>query len=321
MADPGTQPAQQERAHRLPGFVVIGAQKAGSTYLADRLGELDGVYVPRLEIPYFEAPFFENSSPEELSRAFADAAPTDQLGLKRADYLARPEVATNLDATVPDAKLIAVLRPPVERTVSAVHWYMLHGQLPRDGLNRNLRRILDAHIAGTLGGAEREIIVNSQYGSALANFATARREGRLVVVDSRRIDDDDTYAALAEPLGLPGSRWPAPPLASRSNAGVYNPHRLRLLRLRSHLVYDWRKDDTFVYRSHAAAYRPVRASIALLPKLIDRFVLEPFVDNEPEPLDATIRTALDELFNPEIERVKAEFGVDLTRQPAREVSG
>lgn len=303
--------AQADVERRLPDFVVIGAQKAGSTYLADRLGELDEVHVPRLEIPYFEAPFFQNSDERELWRAFEQAEPTDLKGLKRADYLSRPEVPGNLAQVVPDAALIAVLRPPVQRTVSAVYWYMLHGQLDPVGLNANLERILERHEAGTLSGPALEIITNSRYADGLDRYREVWDAERIVVVDSRRIDHDVTYQRLAGPLGLPGTAWPAPPVTSRANVGVYNLRRLQLLRLRSKLVYDWRKSDTFVYKSHPAMYRPVRASIALVPKLIDQLVLDRLVDNEPEELAPDLREALSELFAPDLERLVATYGIDL----------
>lgn len=303
---------------RLPDFVVIGAQKAGSTYLADRLGEVDGVFVPQLEIPYFEAPFFENSDEQELWRSGADAEPGDLFGLKRADYLARPEVPGNLAAVVPGAVLIAVLRPPIRRTVSAVHWYMLHGQLPAIGLNANLRRILDGLRAGTLTGPGAEIVANGLYAEALDRYLKVWPAERLVVIDSRLVDDQETYRRLAEPLALPGSTWPATTGVSRANSGVYNRHRLRLLRMRNGLVYDWTKDSVFRYKRKPAHYRPVRASLAQVPKLIDRFAVQRFVDNTPEALDPAVQTELEDIFAPDLDRLAENFQIDLRLDdPAR----
>jgi hypothetical protein len=264
-----------------------------------------------LEIPYFEAPFFQNSDERELWRSFQGAEPNDRLGLKRADYLARPEVAANLAATIPDAVLIAVLRPPVQRTVSAVYWYMLHGQLPVVGLNRNLRTILDGLAAGTLNGPALEIVTNSRYAEALDRYRRLWPDERLVLTDSRRIDDDATYRHLAEALALPGTRWPAIDSGERSNSGVYNLTRLRLLRVRSHLVYDWRKDTRFRFKPRPAQYRPVRAAVAQIPKLIDRVALEPRLDNSPEVLDRSIEDELNELYAPDLERLATVHGIDL----------
>ena len=115
---------------RLPDFVVIGAQKSASTFLADLLGARQDVYVAKLEIPYFEDPFFTNTPVSELGRVGADVGDDVRYGIKRADYLGRPEVPKNVFDTTPEAQLVAVLRPPIQRAVSGAYWYMLHGFLP-----------------------------------------------------------------------------------------------------------------------------------------------------------------------------------------------
>lgn len=304
-------------ARRTPDVVVIGAQKSASTYLADRLGQLPGVYVPELEVPYFEAPFFASSNPTELWRAGARAEAGDLFGIKRADYLAKPEVAGNLASVVPEAKLIAVLRPPVSRTVSAVYWYMLHGRIPLAGLNETLTQLLDAERRGELGGDAAEILNYSDYADALDRFRQHFPAEQLLVLAGSDVDTADTQRRVSDFLGLElgANGWPSDG-GARANTGVYSPLRLRLLRLRAPLVHDWTKVDSFIYRPRPAYYRPVRTAIALVPKMVDRIVLSRLVDNEPETLSPLIRERLNERFANGLQRVAADYGV--TFAPATE---
>lgn len=303
-------------AERLPDFVVIGAQKSGSTLLADRIGSIDGVHVPRLEIPYFESPFFGNSDLDELKKSAGDIGTGTLFGIKRADYLARPEVPGNLAQVVPAARLIAVLRPPVDRAVSAAYWYMLHGFTPIEDVNTLLGRLLDRRPALESGAVapERpdEILSYGQYGRALDRWLAHFPQRQLVVVDSRRVDDPATYRTIATALEVGGGdRWPTSPLSERDNRGVYNRHRLRLLRIRRHLVYDWSKDDRFTYRRRPSSYRPVRSLLAAVPTLLDDHVLQRLLPNEPQPLTPGVRDRLSSFYSDDIDRTRAIVGIDL----------
>jgi hypothetical protein len=113
-------------------FVVIGAQKAGTTalwrYLEDN---------PRLRMPAAkEAPFFlEPAYPDQLRpylRAlFKDAPRRARLGTVTPGYMhgvpdvAVPEVARRIRAVFPDVRLVALLREPSARARSA-HRMMVH---------------------------------------------------------------------------------------------------------------------------------------------------------------------------------------------------
>jgi hypothetical protein len=101
-------------------FIIIGAQKAGTTSLFRYLEPHPQIYMP----PGKEAPYF--SSDETFSRGwewylreyFGDA-PVDRLwGKATPDYMAEPRVVERIKNTLPDVKLIALLRNPAERAYS-----------------------------------------------------------------------------------------------------------------------------------------------------------------------------------------------------------
>ncbi len=115
---------------RLPDFVIIGAQKAGTTWLGARLAEQTELFLPR---PY-EVHFFDRNDNYAKGRdwyaeRFAAAPPKILAGEKTPDYFwtARPDghgpndIPERMHNTVPEARLIVVLRDPVTRAISALN--------------------------------------------------------------------------------------------------------------------------------------------------------------------------------------------------------
>ena len=75
----------------LPNFVIIGAQKSGSTFALRCLGEHPEVFMPTGETRFFEDPEYLRHDISDLEAIFRDASHKKALGIKRPDYLAKPE--------------------------------------------------------------------------------------------------------------------------------------------------------------------------------------------------------------------------------------
>ena len=113
---------------RLPDFVIIGAQKAGTTWLGARLAEQPSVFMsPVLEVRYFSRPDLYAKGLDWYAGHFADAPADAVVGEKTPDYLwtVRPEgrgpndIPERMHKAVPDARLLVALRNPVKRAISA----------------------------------------------------------------------------------------------------------------------------------------------------------------------------------------------------------
>lgn len=107
----------------LPDFLVIGAQRAGTSLLHQILLAQPDVYVPvqRKEVHYFDR-YFERG-PEWYQSYFPAADAVDRyraIGEITPDYLATAEVPARVHALLPACRLIAILRNPVDRAHS---WY------------------------------------------------------------------------------------------------------------------------------------------------------------------------------------------------------
>ncbi len=110
----------------IPGFIVIGAQKAGTTWLYECLSEHPEVFVPRMkEVHYFIRPehdrlsrmangldWYKSLFPDDPKRVSGEITP---------DYIFFPYVAEAIRAVNPAMKIVALLREPVARAHSA-YW-------------------------------------------------------------------------------------------------------------------------------------------------------------------------------------------------------
>jgi hypothetical protein len=101
---------------RLPEFVVIGAVKAATTWIAHQLREHPDIYMPGPEPHYFSREFGRGD--EWYAGLFAEAGPDQLIGEKSADYLAHPDAARRMAELLPDARLVAQLRNPIDRAYS-----------------------------------------------------------------------------------------------------------------------------------------------------------------------------------------------------------
>ncbi len=108
-------------------FFIIGAQKGGTTALFEYLRHHPEVYMP----PEKEAEFFTGSESDRggLGRVSSEKFLTSPheariAGTASPQYMCDPAVPVRMAARVPDARLIAVLRDPVERAVS--HYKMAY---------------------------------------------------------------------------------------------------------------------------------------------------------------------------------------------------
>lgn len=109
---------------RLPDFLVIGAQKAGTTALYAYLRWHPRILGPSWkEVSFFDrhwargARWYRGQFPNDLRRRLAGGA---LVGEASPSYLFHPAAPERARSVVPGARLIALLRDPVDRAYS--HW-------------------------------------------------------------------------------------------------------------------------------------------------------------------------------------------------------
>jgi Sulfotransferase family len=135
----------------LPNFLIIGAMKAGTTSLYHYLKQHPQVYMSNIKEPNFFALEGSNlnfngaegkeriqrwvkqesvTNIEEYRALFRRAANETAIGEASPLYLYSPEAPYRIRHYVPEAKLIAILRNPVERAYSAFLYMTRDGREP-----------------------------------------------------------------------------------------------------------------------------------------------------------------------------------------------
>lgn len=137
----------------LPNFLVIGAMKSGTTSLCRQLGEHPDVFMPAKKEPHFfsyegEQPSFKERSKKtknivatlaEYEALFAGAGGQRAVGEGSTSYLHIERAAARIHARIPHARLVAILREPVDRAWSHFHHSVRSGREPFDGFERAIR--------------------------------------------------------------------------------------------------------------------------------------------------------------------------------------
>lgn len=112
-------------AGTLPSFLVIGAQRSGSTFLHDTLTARTSAQCSPLqkEVHYFDNKFYK---PLDWYARFFESVDDSGDAVKTFEtspgYLYHPAVPERVKECLPEIKAVAVLRNPVERAISQYKW-------------------------------------------------------------------------------------------------------------------------------------------------------------------------------------------------------
>ena len=114
----------------LPDFIVIGAVKAATTWIAHQLRQHPSIYMPQPEPHYFSTEFGHGI--DWYRGWFAGAGAGQRIGEKSADYLAHEEAPRRIATLLPQIPLIVQLRNPVERAYSDYCMLFRRGTVTKD---------------------------------------------------------------------------------------------------------------------------------------------------------------------------------------------
>jgi len=129
----------------MPNFLIIGAMKSGTTALYYYLEQHPEVYMS----PVKEPNYFSSQGPENAVGAvthigtyqdlFRDVSGETAIGEASHSYLYEPGAVAEIRRYIPEARLIAVLRNPVDRAYSHFLHMVRSGTEPLDDFAQALR--------------------------------------------------------------------------------------------------------------------------------------------------------------------------------------
>lgn len=298
----------------LPDFVIIGAQKSGSTALMRHLGDHPEVYLPVHETRYLRDPWFQFEPRSVLEDAVATTKPgVLRRGIKCPDLLSEEPAAQRIKDVLGDVPLIAVLREPVQRAISAYFWGMQWGWVPLAEPNVGLMRILNGEYDVDYPRA-REVLIYGLYGEHVERYHHVFGAGRLLVMtdESLRSDTDASLRMAFHHLGVREDV----PLANRErsvNAGVYSMKRLNVLRHRHKYILraypGYERYGKYVQPAAGFPDRIINRSLSIW----DRWMLARLIPNERPPILSRTTRSLAEFYEEDLEKLGSLLGRDFSR--------
>jgi hypothetical protein len=220
----------------LPDFLLIGAQKCGTTTLYRALRDHPEVaWSTPKEVHYFDKhhrrgpAFYRSHFPSRVRLAWRSLARGRRIrvGEGSPQYLFHPRAPERARALVPEAKLLALVRDPVDRAWS--HYRMAErkeragrpfADIVEDQIARlagrealDLREEWKAHF----GDGDKPYLAKGIYVDGLANWLRHFPRERLLVIHSADLFERPE-ATLAEVQAFLGLRTWSPPTVGQHNA-------------------------------------------------------------------------------------------------------
>jgi hypothetical protein len=177
-------------------FIIIGAQKSGTTSLYKYLqGHPELYLLPEKEAPFFNYdPSFDRGW-DWFAREYFTNAPTEKLwGKATPGYMADARVPQRIAAVTPEAKLIVLLRNPIDRAYS--HYRM---QVKRDVEKRSFRECLEIKLRPEVLAQERLLppgielegyFAMGEYGRILGKYLELFPRNQLLVLFTEDLEKD-----------------------------------------------------------------------------------------------------------------------------------
>lgn len=293
----------------LPNFVIIGAQKSATTFMQACLADHPDIFMPHGETTFFESPDYEQSNINDFEKIF-ERRKEKCTGIKRPSYIGKPEVPSRIQSHLPNAKLIAILRNPVDRAISAYFHNITNGFIPAIDLETGLRKVVSDPLYRTSYKRSPEIIEFGYYYKYLNQYRYYMENKRLLVFlhEDIILKPLECIQKAYDFLGVSSDFIPGS-LNSRPQEVLYNLTRLKLMTCRNQFLYDYNEDRT---RSIPRKITPVDMIIAGTFTSLDRYLLSLILPNKKPAVSQELREILYELYASDIEALAGFIDRDLS---------
>jgi hypothetical protein len=291
--------------HGWPNLFLVGAAKAGTTSLYETLARHPAIFMSPVKEPHYfsrikpsaeRRAFFPHVADEASYLAlFAGVAGEELVGEASTSYLWERETAQRIRDRVPDARILIMLRDPVERAYSQ-YWNDV-----REGLEKRqfLDALIDERRSGPGAWGVSSLYIDcGLYAEQVERYLDAF--GSRVHASLFEEFTADEASTTAETLSFLGVE----PLEGGARSDQMNPGSLPRNRLSGALLGSGR------VRTLARATVPRRARSLLRGALLRR--------SARPAMAPAARGLLTEVFEPEIERLEALLSRSLPWGSGRE---
>lgn len=280
----------------LPTFLIVGAARSGTTSLWRYLSAHPDVFVPEeKEIHFFSDNRLFPRGVDWYADLFAAGNGKKAVGESSPTYLYTEEAAARMASCVPDARLVAILRNPVDRAYS--HYLHARYHLWEE---RTFREAVDGERAAPNGMAWPYYLMIGRYHPQLTRLTEHfAREQLLVLLFEDLIEDPvGTFRTLCRHVGIDEAIVP-------SNVGeIANAYRER------RAAPLWR-----VATRHALMQRTPSRTWERVANLLNRPRIARMLTSEgspPPPLNGQLRRELAAYFADDTSALSEWLGRDLS---------
>jgi hypothetical protein len=191
-------------AGRLPNFLIAGVAKAGTTSMAAHLAEHPAVFMSETkELHFFDQHY--DRGVEWYTAQFAAADGARVVGEATPTYLTRPHALERMARLLPDARILVMLRDPVDRAHS-LYWWQEHFDGPdfADAARAEMR-------GEPLGTPPRRFLGDSMYAPGLRQLygLYPRESVHVVLLEELSADPAATFAGVCRFLEVDDGFVPA----------------------------------------------------------------------------------------------------------------
>lgn len=300
-----------------PNFFIVGAPKAGTTSLYEYLRKIPSIYMSPVKEPFYFLPSssllpagIRISDKEKYLKLFHGAIGYKAIGEASPAYLIHPESARLISNEVPNAKIIIILRDPIERAFSHYLMSMHYGEnlsfidaVKTEIANRSTKRVP--------GEFHRQYIAQGLYYTNVRRyFDTFGKENVKVLIFEEFVQD--SKQALQEVLKFLNVDFESIPDAVKETHNPYLAVRNRpLVKLLSHLY--WAGERYSIVSQIIRMLLPIKS---LVYKLAFKRDSKPRITQEE-------RAFLEEIFYEDVQRLSLLLGRPLPwrfsrRQPTND---
>lgn len=305
---------------RLPHFLVVGAMKCGTTTLRHQLRLHPRIFMPPREIFLFAIDDIEQHPGALIgedgrfrvhdfdgdreaylrwySDCFAGAAPGQILGEGSTTYMPSVKAPPRIAALLPTAKLVFMLRDPVDRAYSH-YWHLVRAGGTSDTFESLLRR------------SPATVLQRSLYASQIRRYLEyfPREQLKFVLFEELIKHAHDVAAEVARFVGADDD------LPAIADDGVRNaarmPRSVALQLLRNRVVGPRGARDRFSELGHPVGVAAPRARRQVIDRIFNR--INPLRATRPPAMQAGTRAFLTELLRRENRSLEEVTGLDIER--------
>ncbi len=264
--------------------------------------------MPRRETPFFEDPDYEMKSLSDLAQVLRSAPDGILLGIKRPTDFTRPECPARIARDLPNARLIVVLRNPVQRAISACYHFMQTGFIEVGNADTYLRNVLDTPPNSDVF----RILENGCYAAALKRYLACFPKNRLHLLLHDKVMEDPAAQIydICDFLGIERD-FDRVHNGRVVNRGLYAEGPVRVMSLINRAKFRYDRKIGRLYERPGIRGRALSMVLGASSFALSKIFNLDFIAGAPNVSQHTMQRLLN-FYMPDIEELESLTGFDLT---------